>query len=126
MGDTLKHRLRQDRFEGPFHEAVLNVMVAAAHLRAAVERVCEQHGITEGQYNVLRILRGAHPQGHSRCEIARRMVERSPDVTRLIDRLEKHELVERARDGSDRRLSITRITRKGLQLLERMQPAVST
>ncbi len=125
MGEALKRRLKQARFENPQHEAVLNLMVAAAYVRARIEQVCAEHGITEGQYNALRILRGAHPDGYPRCEIARRMIERAPDVTRLIDRLEKQALVERARSGEDRRLSITIVTRKGLQILERMQPAMN-
>ena len=122
VGEPLKKRLKQSRFESPFHEAMLNLMVATAHLRDRVERMCERHQITSAQYNVLRILRGAHPEGYPRCEIAQRMVERAPDVTRLIDRLEEQELVERGRSDADRRLSVTRITRKGLDLLDRMQP----
>src|SRR5439155_19063024 len=69
MGDALRRRLQQTRFESPYHEAVLNLMVAASHVRAALERVCAEFHVTEGQYNVLRILRGAHPDGYSRCEI---------------------------------------------------------
>lgn len=126
MGEPLKRRLKQSRFENPQHEAILNLLVAASHVRARLEQVCAAHGITEGQYNALRILRGAHPDGYPRCEIARRLIERAPDVTRLIDRLEKQGLVERARSGEDRRLSITLITRNGLQILERMEPAMST
>lgn len=122
MGESLKKRLKQSRFESPFHEAMLNLMVATAHLRDQVDRMCERHRITSAQYNVLRILRGAHPEGYPRCEIAQRMIERAPDVTRLIDRLEEQELVERGRSDVDRRLSVTCITRKGLELLERMQP----
>jgi DNA-binding MarR family transcriptional regulator len=122
VGESLKKRLKQARFESPFHEAFLNLMVATAHLRDLVDRMCERHRITMAQYNVLRILRGAHPEGYPRCEIAQRMIERAPDVTRLIDRLEEQELVERGRSDADRRLSVTRITRKGLDLLERMQP----
>jgi DNA-binding MarR family transcriptional regulator len=73
---------------------------------------------------VLRILRGAYPNGHSRCEVIERMVDRAPDVTRLIDRLERQGLVARERSSNDRRLSITRITGKGLELLERMRPSI--
>lgn len=80
--------------------------------------------MTRGQFNVLRILRGAHPHGYPRCEIAKRLVERAPDVTRLIDRLERRGLLVRAKADGDRRLSVARITRKGLELLERMQPDV--
>jgi len=124
MGDALKRRLKQEKFESPLQEAMLNLLVAASHVRERVDRVCEQYGITNAQYNVLRILRGAHPDGYPRCEIACRMIERAPDVTRLIDRLEQQGLVERDRSDEDRRLSITRITQKGLDLLERMNPSL--
>jgi DNA-binding MarR family transcriptional regulator len=122
MGDALRRRLQQTRFESVTHEALLNLLVAADHLRARTERLCGEFGLTASQYNVLRILRGIHPEGHSRCEIARRMIERAPDVTRLVDRLEKRGWVERDRDARDRRLSISRITAAGLELLERIGP----
>jgi DNA-binding MarR family transcriptional regulator len=80
------------------------------------------HDITLPQYNILRILRGAHPEGHPRYEIAARMLDRAPDVTRIIDRLAEKRLVDRDRGASDRRHSITRITREGLKLLERIDP----
>lgn len=124
MGIALSRRLQQSRFASPHHEAMLNLMVVVAYLRSRFDYVCEEHGITQGQYNVLRILRGVHPEGYPRREITRRMIERAPDVTRLIDRMERAGLVERGRSGEDRRLSITRITRKGLGLLERMQPEI--
>jgi DNA-binding MarR family transcriptional regulator len=125
MGDVLKKRLKQAAdFAGPAEEAVLNLMVAADHVRGRLERACSDFGITPGQYNVLRILRGAHPAGHPRCEIAARLLEKAPDVTRLVDRLESQGLVSRDRSEEDRRLSVTRITRKGLELLERMEPAM--
>lgn len=125
MGDALKKRLKQSAdFGSPAEEAVLNLMVAADHVRGRLERTCSDFGITPGQYNVLRILRGAHPAGHPRCEIAARLLEKAPDVTRLVDRLESQGLVSRDRSEEDRRLSVTRITRKGLELLERMEPAM--
>jgi DNA-binding MarR family transcriptional regulator len=122
MGDALRQRIRQDRFESPLQEAVLNLMVAAEHVRDLIERTCTEAGISSSQYNVLRILRGVHPAGHPRCEIAHRMIERAPDVTRLIDRLEKQGLVERDRTERDRRLSISRITAAGLELVARLEP----
>jgi DNA-binding MarR family transcriptional regulator len=124
MGEVLRNRLKQPRFESPIHEVVLNLLVAAGHVRERMDRVCARHDITHGQYNVLRILGGAHPGGYPRCEIARRMVERAPDVTRLIDRLERQGLVERGRSAEDRRLSVTRITTSGIELLDRMRPAI--
>lgn len=124
MGEALKERLKQAKFESTLQEALLNLLVAAGHVRERTERVCDEHGITGAQYNVLRILKGVYPEGHARCDIASRMIERAPDVTRLIDRLEEQGLVERERSDQDRRLSITRITRKGLDLLERMRPQI--
>jgi len=97
-------------------------MVAANYVREQSELVVRAHGITLPQYNVLRILRGAHPDGHPRYEIARRMLDRAPDVTRIIDRLAEKSLVQRDRGASDRRHSVTRITREGLKLLERIDP----
>jgi DNA-binding MarR family transcriptional regulator len=126
MGNALKQRIKQERFESPFQEAVLNLMVASDHIRSKMNQICEDHGITRGQYNVLRILKGVAPGGHPRCEIASRMVERAPDVTRLVDRLEDQGLVERDRSTEDRRLSITKITRKGLKLIDDLEPEFIT
>ena len=122
MGNALRNRIQQTRFESAAQEALLNLLVAADHLRARTERLCAEFGLSASQYNVLRILRGVHPQGHSRCEIARRMIERAPDVTRLVDRLEKRGWVERDRSERDRRLSISRITAAGLELLQTIDP----
>lgn len=124
MGETLRKRLAQTRFESPVHEAVLNLLVAAGFVRERLARPLAAHELSPAQYNVLRILRGTHPEGYPRCEIGRRMLERAPDVTRLIDRLERRGLVERARSERDRRLSVTRITRKGLDMVERLKPGV--
>jgi DNA-binding MarR family transcriptional regulator len=124
MGDALRRRIQQDRFESPLQEAILNLMVAADSVRDLFDSTCAELGITASQYNVLRILRGVHPEGHSRCEIAHRMIERAPDVTRLIDRLEKQGFVARDRTERDRRLSISRITPAGLELLNRLEPRV--
>ena len=125
MGEALRRRIRSEKFDGPLQEALLNLLVAADHVRQAVNKTCIGHGLTIGQYNVLRILRGA-PHGHPRSEILRRMVEPAPDVTRLVDRLEARGLVERDRSDKDRRLSITRITPKGLAMLERLDPDIAS
>lgn len=101
---------------------MLNLMVAADHLRTAIDRACDEFGITHAQYNVLRILRGVYPEGHARCDIVARLIERAPDVTRLVDRLEAQGFAARDRSEEDRRLSLTRITERGLKLLDDMQP----
>src|SRR5258708_23607153 len=124
MGEALKRRIKQARFENPQQEALLNLVIAGNYIREQLERAVGEHGITLPQYNVLRILRGVFPEGHPRCEIATRMLDRAPDVTRIIDRLEEKNLVERDRAGKDRRHSLARITRAGLRLLEAMEATI--
>jgi DNA-binding MarR family transcriptional regulator len=124
VGDVLKRRIKQSKFESPAHEALLNLLVASGHLRSLVDEACGKRGITQAQFNVLRILRGAHPGGYPRGEISARMMDRAPDVTRLIDRLQSAGLVERVKTEDDRRLSVTRITRGGLSLLAKLDAPI--
>lgn len=124
MTEALSRRLKQERFDTPAQEALLSVIVAANALNDLMDRLCEKHRITRAQYNVLRILRGVHPNGHARCEIARRMMDRASDITRLVDRLQARRLVKRFRGSEDQREAVTCITAKGLKLLEAMQPKI--
>lgn len=103
---------------------MLNLMVAAAAVREEVDRACGRHGLSSSQYNVLRILAGAPPEGYPRCDIIDRMIDRGPDVTRLTDRLVKSGLAERGRSEEDRRLTMHRITREGRALLAQMHPDI--
>jgi DNA-binding MarR family transcriptional regulator len=105
-------------------EALVPLMAAAGHLTRDLDAACQEHGITHDQYNVLRILRGVHPDGHPRGVISDRMISRAPDVTRMIDRLERNKLVSRGWDPSNRRLSIATITEEGLSLLKQVDRAV--
>lgn len=126
MSNALKAKIKQRTdFDNPAGEAVLNLMVAGDVVRGQLERIFTAHEITSGQYNVLRILRGAGCDGHPRCEIAARMIERAPDITRIIDRLENQKLVIRERSDEDRRQSVARISEKGLVLLDRIEPQLS-
>lgn len=124
MSDALSRRLKQTQFASPAQEAMLSLIVAANTINDIMDRVCEEHGITSAQYNVLRILRGVHPEGHARCEIACRMLDRASDVTRLVDRLQARRLVRRTRGSEDQRQAVTVITPKGLKLLDTMHPRI--
>jgi len=124
MTEALSRRLKQPQFTSPAQEALLSVIVAANSLNDRMDRICEEHKITRAQYNVLRILRGAYPGGHARCEIACRMLDRASDVTRLVDRLQARKLVKRSRGSEDQRQAVTCITAKGIKLLEAMRPRV--
>jgi DNA-binding MarR family transcriptional regulator len=118
-------RLKQAKpFKDPVEETGVNLLLAAGWLDDRIAEVLVPLGLSHAQYNVLRILRGVHPDGHPRCEIAARLIVRAPDVTRLVDRLVRRGLVTRGRGaGSDRRHSVARITAKGLALLERTEQA---
>jgi DNA-binding MarR family transcriptional regulator len=122
MTEALTRRLKQERFSGPAQEAALSLIVAANTLNERMDRLCEEHEITRAQYNVLRILRGVYPEGHPRCEIACRMLDRASDVTRLVDRLAARRLVKRYRGSEDQRQTVTAITAKGIKLLDALQP----
>jgi DNA-binding MarR family transcriptional regulator len=121
---TVLQRVQQRGFKTPAEAAMVSVMVAAAQFEQAVGALLAPHGITLDQYNVLRILRGAYPGGHARYDVAQRMVHPAPDVTRMLDRLAHRGLVTRARDSEDARLSVAKITKAGLALLERMEPEI--
>ena len=122
MGDRLRNRLKQTRVMDPREEALLSMIVAAYCVRDRFSACLSEVGISPGQYNVLRILRGAGEVGRTRGEIAERLIERSPDVTRLVDRLEVLGLVRRLRNRSDRRCSSACVTEQGLALLARLDP----
>lgn len=123
MNTTLQEPIRSSaQTENVTVEAIVNLFVATDYLRQRFDKVCAENGITHTQYNILRILKGAYPGGHPRCEIMVRMIERAPDTTRLLDRLEQQGLVERIRSEHDKRLSIARITPKGLDLLNNATP----
>lgn len=122
MTEELRKRLKLKKDVPVREEVDLNIMIASALLDDRFEKLISKFGITGSQYNVLRILRGVYPDGHPRCEISMRMIRKAPDITRLIDRLEKQGLVKRDRSDTDRRMSITRITEKGLRAVEEITP----
>ncbi len=124
MGRPLHKRLLSDRFDGPFQEAILNIWVTSSFVRGLYEEVFDGADLTLTQYNVLRILNGAYPEGYSRADVTRRMLDRAPDLTRLIDRLVRRGLVQRLRSPKDGRQSIARITPRGRHLLSLMHPKV--
>jgi DNA-binding MarR family transcriptional regulator len=92
----------------------------ADSLAAEADQLIKANGLTSAQYNVLRILRGAGPEGLPCNAIGERMISRDPDMTRLLDRMEKRELITRERQKEDRRVVKARITDEGLKLLKKM------
>lgn len=104
-------------FDSPEQEAHLNVLRSASVLSGPFERLFDTVGLSESTYNALRILRGAGEQGRLCGEIGAMLIARVPDVTRLVDRLEKAGLADRRKSSTDRRAVHVHITRKGLKLL---------
>jgi len=125
MGSRLKEEIRQTKpFSGPEQEALLNIQRTASYLQHRLQQTLRPHDLTEPQYNVLRILRGAGPEGLRCSEIGERMISHDPDITRLLTRLQDMGLLERKRDLIDRRVVLSRITAEGLQRLKDLDPVV--
>ena len=117
--------LKQTRpFVSAAQEATVALLRTADIVNRLVDAVIGRHGITGQQYNVLRILRGAGDTGLPTLEIADRMIEQTPGITRLIDRLEGKKLVSRERCATDRRQVFCRISASGLALLARLDEPV--
>jgi DNA-binding MarR family transcriptional regulator len=119
---SLATALKQKRpFVSLEQEVYLSILRTASELSYAVDRFFRSFDITPSQYNVLRILRGAGTDGLCRNEISERMVTPTPDMTRLLDRMEKTGWVTRERAEEDRRQVSTHITRSGMDLLARLE-----
>jgi MarR family transcriptional regulator, organic hydroperoxide resistance regulator len=130
MDEELSPILREIRQTKPFRTKGQEVLVAllrtADVVRRAISRVLEPYDITPQQYNVLRILRGAGEQGLPTLEIADRMIEQAPGVTRLLDRLEAKGWVRRQRCQEDRRQVLCWLTPVGLELVTRLDEPVES
>jgi DNA-binding MarR family transcriptional regulator len=112
--------------EGPFtsleEEALLNLLRTSGGLSRALQLSIRRWNITLTQYNVLRILRGAQPNGLTCSAIGSRMINAEPDITRLLARLKRLKLIRQQRDRHDRRVLWTQISEAGLVLLKEMDP----
>jgi len=122
---TLREEIRQTKpFESPTQEAILSVYRTSDVLQRRFVKLVEPHGISLQQYNVLRILRGAGKEGTPTLDIADRMIEKTPGITRLLDKLEAKHLVRRKRCPEDRRQVLCWITDAGLNLLAELDKPI--
>ena len=122
---SLAELIKQDRFESPAHEAVLNVMVTYPLIVGELTAAMAEFDLTPSQYNVLRILRGCRPERATCSYIGERLLDRTPDVTRLLDRLQRAGLIRRRRAEHDRRVVEVEITDEGLARLDDADAPVS-
>ena len=126
MPGRIQREIKQTKpFRRVEDEAFANLQRTADALMQGVAAALKPVGLSPAQYNVLRILRGAGPDGLACRELGERMITRDPDITRLLDRLEERELVSRTRDRADRRVMATRITEKGLRLLKDLDDPIA-
>lgn len=104
----------------PEHQTYLALQRLALHLKDETDQFLKQEGLTGTQFNVLRILRGAGDTPLTCGEIAERLLNKDPDVTRLLDRMEKQGLVERVRSEQDRRVLLTNLSPQGHEVVARL------
>ena len=123
---SLQKEIKQRKpFASLEQEVVLNVMRTAGALRQGTTELLKPYDLSAPQYNVLRILRGAGDEGLPCSEVGDRLVSRDPDVTRLLDRLEKRGLIERGRSEADRRVVTATITKNGTELVNELDTPVT-
>lgn len=126
MPSQLSKEIRQTKpFASASEEVFLNILRTADYLSFQMSQLLKAEGLSLSQYNVLRILRGAGSRGISCSDIVSRMVTHDPDMTRLLDGLERRGLSERRRDSGDRRVVLAHATEKAVEILDRLdQPAL--
>jgi DNA-binding MarR family transcriptional regulator len=125
MAAKTADEIRQKKpFRNPESEAFVSLVRTADTLVRQVDRLLKPYGLTMTQYNALRILRGAGGEGATCSYIAERLITNDPDVTRLLDRLEKSSLIERSRSTTDRRIVLSRLTKAGSDVLDRLDREV--
>jgi DNA-binding MarR family transcriptional regulator len=111
---------RLGRFDSPEQEVYLNLWRTYDRLRMLEDSLFMDFGLNCQQYNVLRLLRASHPQAVPTLELAGRLVSRAPDITRMLDKLEKQDWISRIRPGDNRRLVLVAITEAGVDVLKRL------
>jgi DNA-binding MarR family transcriptional regulator len=117
---TIEEEIKQLKFKSPHQKAVLNLLFTANWIQNKQRELFEPYGITNQQYNILRILRGQHPKNISGAEIKSRMLDKNSDVSRLLDRLIGKNLVAKTQCPEDKRAANICINASGLELLQKL------
>ena len=122
MEMKLEKAIRQKGFQNEYQKAIINIIYTHNYLIGKMNPVFKQYGITRQQYNVLRILRGQHPDPATINLIKERMLDKMSDASRIAERLKKKKLIEKSRSLIDKRAVDIIISKKGLALLKTMDP----
>ncbi len=120
----IEEEIKQKAFKSNFQKAFINIMFTESWLRNENKKFFKAFDITAQQFNVLRILRGKHPETLSAGEVKSVMIDKTPDLTRLLDRLQKKGLITRKMDSLNRRLLCIGISKAGLDLLAEITPII--
>lgn len=121
---TLEEAIKSNQFRSPSHKAAVNIMYTAWWLRTLANGTLKEFDLTHEQYNVLRILKGKHPQPMCTKDIASRVIEKSSNVPRITDRLVAKKWVARCQGTADKRETITSLTPAGLDVLAKATKAM--
>jgi DNA-binding MarR family transcriptional regulator len=113
----LEQAIQSTKFKNEVHKAGLNILYTAWWLKTVMSRELKEFGLTHEQYNVLRILKGKYPDQMCVRDIACRMIEKSSNVPRIIDRLEIKKLVKRSTSALDKRETVITLTQAGITIL---------
>ena len=122
----LEQEIKQEKFQSEQHKAVLNILFTANWIQNLQKEFFEPFGITGQQYNILRILRGQHPNKISAVDIRSRMLDKNSDVSRLLDRLIGKKLISKSPCPNDKRASHIHITATGLSLLKKLDTVIGS
>lgn len=120
----IEDEIQQKKFKSEYQKAHINILFTAAWLNQQNQQILKPLGISSQQFNILRILRGMHPQPASIKLLTERMIDKMSNASRLVDKLLAKDLVQRNESGADRRRVDVVITDKGLQILEKASIAV--
>lgn len=120
----LEEAIKSSGFKSEKEKAMVNIMYTAYRVKTNINQLLKDYGLTSEQYNVLRILKGKYPGQMCVRDIAQRLIERSSNVPRIIDRLEIKKLVKRSQSGEDKRETVIILSQAGINMLETVTPAI--
>ena len=120
----LEEAIQSSGFKNEKQKAVVNIMYTAYRVKTNISQALKDYGLTPEQYNVLRILKGKYPDQMCVKDIAQRLIERSSNVPRIIDRLEVKKLVKRSQSGADKRETVMILSQAGINMLEVVNPTL--
>ena len=113
----LEEAIKSNKFRNEVHKAALNILYTGWWLKTLISKELKEYGLTHEQYNVLRILKGKHPEQMCVRDIATRMIEKNSNIPRIIDRLELKKFVKRNSSSNDKRETVISLTSAGINIL---------